>query len=81
MGLEARLRRLESKVIPANTQLEDEFDWDQFVSRLGLQPATVREVARSKGSSLVEATCEMLGIEPREFKSWLQEAVNLAQSI
>ena len=68
MGLEARLRQLESKVIPANIQREVHFDWDQFVLNLRLDPDAMRELARAKGSSLVELTCEMLGIEPREFK-------------
>ena len=35
------------------------------------------ELARSKGSSLAVAMCEMLGIEPREFKRELHEAANL----
>ena len=76
MGLEARLRQLESKVRPANTAPEPHIDLDQCLARLGLVPVAVRELARSKGSSLAEATCEMFGIEPREFKRELQEAAN-----
>ena len=77
MGLEARLRQLESKIRPANTAPEHQIDLDQCIAHLGLAQAAVRELARSKGSSLVAATCEMLGIEPREFKRELHEAANL----
>ena len=79
MGLEDRLKRLESKVRPANAALEHHIDLDQCITRLGLVPAAVRESARSKGSSLVEAMCEMLGIDVREFKRELQEAANLVR--
>jgi hypothetical protein len=73
MGLEARLKQLESKIEPTNTAPEQHIDLNQCVASLGLAPAAVRELARSKGSSLVEATCEMLGIELREFKRQLLE--------
>ena len=76
MGLVARLKQLESKWKPAN-MLERRPDLDQYITHLGLVPAAVRELARSKGSSLVAATSEMLGIEPREFKRELHEAANL----
>jgi hypothetical protein len=79
MGLEARLRRLESKVIPANTQPEQNIDLDQCIAQLGLVPVAVRESAQSKGSSLVEVMCEMLGIKAREFKRQLQEAAKLGR--
>jgi len=81
MGLEARLKRLELKVRPASIAPEHRIDLDQCIASLGLVPADVREVARSRGSSLVEVMCEMLKIEAREFKRLLQEAVNLVQSI
>lgn len=74
MGLEARLKQLESKIRPTNTAPEQHIDLNQCVVRLGLVPAAVRELARSKGSSLAEATSEMLGIEVREFKRQLQKA-------
>jgi len=74
MGLENRLRQLESKIQPVNSIPEHQFDLDQSIEHLGLVPVTVRELATSKGSSLVEAMCEMLGIEVREFKRDLQEA-------
>jgi hypothetical protein len=74
VGLEARLKQLELKIRPTNTALEQHIDLDQCVARLGLVPATVRELARSKGSSLAEATSEMLGIDVREFKRQLQRA-------
>lgn len=73
MGLEARLRRLESRVRPANPEPEDQFDLDLCITHLGLVPGAVRELARCKGCSLIEAMCQMLGIELREFKRQLQE--------
>lgn len=77
MNLEGRLKQLESKVKPANTAPpEHHIDLDQCIIQLGLDPAEVRESAQSKGSSLVEVMCEMIGIEPREFKRQLQEASN-----
>ena len=73
MGLENRLRQLESKIQPVNSIPEYHIDLDQCISHMGLVPATVRELATSKGSSLIEAICEMLGIEVREFKQELRE--------
>jgi hypothetical protein len=79
MGLEARLKQLESKIRPANTTPEHHIDLNRCIARLGLVPAAVRELASSKGSSLAEATSEMLGIEATEFKRQLQEAANLVR--
>ena len=79
MGLEVRLKQLESKVRPVDTAPEQHIDLDQCVASLGLIPAAVQELARSKGSSLVEATCEILGNELREFKRQLQAAANLVR--
>lgn len=72
MGLENRLRQLESKVKPAYVAQEHHFDFDRWVTSLGLVPAAVRELAASKGSSLIEALCEMLNIDYREFKRAFQ---------
>lgn len=79
MGLEGRLKRLESKVRPAHIAPEHRVDLDQCIASLGLVPAAVRELAGRKGSSLVEATCEMLSIDVRQFKHELQEAANLVR--
>ena len=73
MGLENRLRQLESKIQPVNSIPEHQFDIDRWIEKLGLVPATVHELANNKGSSLIEAICEMLGIEVREFKQELRE--------
>ena len=73
MGLENRLRQLESKVRPAYTIPEYHFDLDRCIEHLGLAPVAVHELASGKGSSLIEAICEMLGIEVREFKQELRE--------
>ena len=73
MGLEGRLKQLESKIKQTNSIPEHQFDLDKSIEHLGLVPVTVRELATSKGSSLVEAMCEMLGIEVREFKHELRE--------
>ncbi len=74
MGLEGRLKRLESKVRPMDIAPEH-FDLDQCLANVGLVPAAVRELARSQCSSLAEATCEMLGTEVRDFKRELWDAV------
>ena len=79
MALEGRLRQLESRIRPAYTIPEYHFDLDQCIERLGLAPVAVRELASSKGSSLIEAMCEMLGIEVREFKNELRDVANLAR--
>ena len=68
MGLDSRLRILESKVKPKRTPLAPRVDIDQCMTSLGLIPEAVRELACSKGSNLAEAMAEMLGIEFREFK-------------
>jgi len=73
VGLENRLIRLESKVRPISKVSEHFLDFDLFIEHLGLVPAAVHELALRKGSSLVEAMCEMLGIEVREFKDALRE--------
>ena len=78
MGLEARLKQLESKGKPAN-MLERRPDLDKYITHLGLVPAAVRELARSNGSSLVVAMCEMLGIDHREFKRELKKVANLVR--
>ena len=74
MSLKNRLHRLESIVWRENTTPGDQIDPDQCIVSLGLDPMAVRELARSKGSSLIEAISEMLGIEPREFLLQLREA-------
>lgn len=79
MGLDARLRNLESKVIAAVREPAHSFDLDRYLVSLGLVPSAVRELAHNKDCSLVEAMCEMLGVEPREFKRELQEAANRAR--
>ena len=75
MGLEGRLKLLESKVRLVHIAPQNHVDLDQCIASLGLVPAAVRELARSKGSSVAEAMCEMLGIDVRQFKRWLQESV------
>lgn len=75
MGLEGRLRRLESRVKPAHISPERCFDLDECLTKMGLVPAAVRELARSTGSSLVEAACQTLGIKVRDFKKALEERI------
>ena len=76
MGLEDRLKRLESKVKAQNAVLEPHIDIDQCIAHLGLDPAIVRDTAHSNHSNLAEAMCEMLGIELKEFKRHLREVAN-----
>jgi hypothetical protein len=79
MNLGNRLKYLESRIRPAEAEEQHHFDFDGFVSRLGLEPAAVRELAQSEGSSLIEAMCEILGIKIREFRRQLREKVGLAR--
>jgi len=79
MGLESRLKQLELKMKLTNYGLEQPFDIDQYMTRLGLDPMAVRESARSTGRSIVEVMCEMIGIEPREFTHLLKEKANLVR--
>jgi hypothetical protein len=74
LELEIRLKRLESKIIPTETIPEHHSDLDQCISSLGLIPDKVRELAHINGSSLAEATSEMLGLDFREFRQVLHEA-------
>jgi len=73
MGLESRLRQLESKVRPDGTIPEHDFDIDRWMEQLGLVPSAVHELANTKGSSLIEVICETFGVEVREFKDALLE--------
>jgi len=77
MTLANRLKQLESKIRPVWAEEDRHFGFDGYVSRLGLEPAAVRELAQSKGRSLIEAMCEMLGIEVREFMRQLREKMGL----
>ena len=79
MGLEDRLKQLESKVSSRNILLEHSFDPDECIAHLGLDPAAVRESSHTIGKSVVEIICGMIGIEPREFVRLLKEKVNLAR--
>jgi hypothetical protein len=79
MSFEFRLKRLEWKVRPLKAIPEHKIDFDLIITHLGLVPADVKELARSKESSLIEAMCEMLGIEVSEFKDELREATNLVR--
>jgi hypothetical protein len=79
MTLASRLKQLESKIRPAEPLEEPHFSFDEYVPRLGLEPAAVRELARSKGSSLIQAMCEMLGIEVRDFMHELREKMGLGR--
>ena len=79
MSLENRLRQLESKIKLTNHGLEQPFDIDQYMTRVGLNPMAVRESARSAGKSIFEAMCGMIGIEPREFIRLLREKANLVR--
>ena len=49
MGLEARLRQLESKVRPANTAPEHHIDLDQCIARTGIGPGRCPRVSPQQG--------------------------------
>ena len=79
MGLENRLKQLESKIRLANFMAEQLPDTDQCIRHPGLDPVAVRDAARNSHSSIVEPISVMLGIEPREFARLLDQKVNLAR--
>lgn len=79
MSLENRLKQLESKMSARNILLKQSYDPDAFIKHLGLDLPAARALARSSGKSIVEVTCEMIGIEPREFQRMLREKANLAR--
>jgi len=79
VNLENRLKQLESKIKLTNHVPEKPFDIDQYMTRLGLDPMAVRESAHSTCKSIVEAMCEMLGIEPSAFIRLLKEKANLVR--
>ena len=79
MGLEARLKQLESRLSSRGILLERSYDPDECITHLGLDPVAVREAVQSTGSSIVVAVSAMLGIEPREFARLLKEKAKLAR--
>jgi hypothetical protein len=79
MNFNQRLKQLEMAFKPRNIIPEPQFDFEQFVCRLGLEPSAVHESSVSRGFSLIEAMCEMLEVDVREFKRDLQEAANLVR--
>jgi hypothetical protein len=79
MGLDARLKQLESKINSWSTLQEHSFNTDDCITHMGLDPVAVRESVQSTGSSIAVAVSAMLGIEPREFARLLKEKVNFAK--
>lgn len=79
MGLEARLKQLESKASSWNMAKEHSTNPDEFIAHPGLDPAAVRESAHNTGRSVIETMCEMIGIGPREFIRLLKEKANLVR--
>ncbi len=72
MSLAARLRQLESKIQPVSNPPEYRFDLGWFWRNPGLEPIAIRESTSANGHSQVEVMCQILGVEPREFKRELQ---------
>ena len=80
MGLEGRLRQLESKMRSRRTICWDmRVGGDEVIRHLGLDPAALRESAHHTGKSVVETMCEIIGIEPREFARMLREKTKLTR--
>jgi len=79
MNLETRLKRLETRIKPLTAIPDHHFDFDEFVSRAGLDPAAIRRLATSNGCSLVAAFCAVLGVEVREFKAHLMELAGIVR--
>ena len=79
MSLENRLNRLELKMKSSLSVMAVPYNTDDCITKMGLEPAAVREVARRAGISLAGIVSEMLGVEPREFVRLLKEKANLAR--
>jgi len=79
MNLENRLNRLELKIKQSLPVMLAPFNTDESITKMGFEPAAVREAARRAGSSLAGIVSEMLGVEPREFVRLLKEKANLAK--
>ena len=79
MGLETRLKQLESILSSRKTMFEHSVGTDDVIKHMGFEQAAVREAARRAGSSLAGIVSEMLGVEPREFVRLLKQKANLAR--
>jgi len=79
MSLENRLNRLELKMKQYLPVTAIPYNTDNCITKMGFEPAAVREAARRAGSSLAMVVSEMLGVEPREFVRLLKEKANLAR--
>ena len=65
--------------MPETFYSNNRYDPDAFIKHLGLDLPAARALARSSGKSIIEVTCEMIGIEPREFQRLLKEKINLSE--
>ncbi len=79
MGLEGRLRQLESKMRSRRTIVGHSVGADEVIRHLGFDPAALRESAHHTGKSVVETMCEIIGIETREFARMLREKTKLTR--
>jgi len=79
MGLETRLKQLESMSSSRKIMLGHSVGSDDVIRHMGFDPVALRESAHTTGKSVVEVICEMIGIEPREFQRLLREKINLTR--
>jgi hypothetical protein len=79
LGLDGRLKQLESILNSRKTMLDHSVGTDDVIRHMGFDPVAVRESARNTGRSIVEVICEKIGIEPREFQRLLREKINLTR--
>jgi len=79
MGLETRLKQLESMLSSRKIMLGHSVGSDDVIRHMGFDPVALRESAHTTGKSVVEVICEMIGIEPREFQRLLREKINLTR--
>jgi hypothetical protein len=79
MGLDARLKQLESILSSRETMPGHSVRSDDVIRHMGFDPVAVRESAHSTGKSIVEVICGNIGVEPREFQRLLKEKINLAR--
>ena len=79
MGLETRLKQLESMSSSRKIMLGHSVGTDDVIRHMGFDPVALRESAHNTGKSVVETMCEIIGIEPREFELMLRKKAKIAR--
>ena len=72
MTLEHRITRLEGNLKGQEAIRESDISTDSLISKLGLDPDTVRDTARANGQSLAEVVTDELDMSYGEFQKALR---------